>query len=77
MTCSKGLGRYAKEGELGPAEEKGYLHRGIWRNVHLDKGVHKRAVDNALARVKGLPFKTDLKITVFEKIEPRVEIADL
>ncbi len=63
--------------ELGPAEEEGYLPRGIRRNIFTGLSPARRAVEMAIARVKGKPFRTELAVIPFDRVEPPPPIQEL
>jgi glycine reductase complex component B subunit gamma len=64
-------------GELGPADEEGYLARGIRHNIATGINPARRAVEMAIARVKGRPFRTELAVIPFDRVEPPPPIQDL
>ena len=63
--------------ELGPAEEEGYLPRGIRRPGVRDKRGSLRAVDMLTARLHDRPFKTELPGIVPDRVEPALFTGDL
>lgn len=62
---------------LGPAEEDGYMARGVRHNVRTGRPMADRAVAMLLAKLKGLPFKTELAQEKFEVIAPASPLVDL
>ena len=62
---------------LGPADEEGYLPRGARYNVQTGRVMSDRAVEMLLAKLKGLPFKTELVQESFEVIPPALPLSDL
>ncbi len=62
---------------LGPAEEEGYLPRGIRQNVLTGRPMSVRAVEMLLAKLNGSPFKTELARETFEVIPPPPPLLDL
>lgn len=64
-------------GQLGPAEEEGYLPRGIRKPGLREKIAAERAIDMVVAKVAGRPFQTELPIDLPERVVPAAPIADL
>jgi len=62
---------------LGPADEEGYMPRGTRCNVQTGTVMSERAVEMLLAKLKGLPFKTELVRETFEVIPPPRPLSDL
>jgi glycine reductase complex component B subunit gamma len=62
---------------LGPADEDRYLPRGVRYNVKTGRAMSARAVEMLLAKLKGLPFKTELVQESFEVIPPAQPLSDL
>ncbi len=62
---------------LGPADEEGYLPRGIRQNVQTGIPMSERAVEMLLAKLNGAAFKTELVRESFEIIPPPSPLADL
>jgi glycine reductase len=69
--------RLANGEEIGPADVEGYLPRGIRRLVRVDKTGADRAIDMLLAKVAGKPFKTEVPMEVWDKVEPAAPLADV
>ncbi len=66
------------KGELqGTAEEEGYLPRGRRKNFFFAKNGAVRAVDMALAKFHGQPFKTEFEMPVFDRVPPAPALKDL
>lgn len=61
---------------LGPDEE-GYLERGIRVNYFADERGSERGIQMLLKKMAGEPFKTDLPMPKFDRVEPAAPIADL
>jgi len=59
-----------KREPIGLPDEEGYFPRGIAKNVFTDKNAAERAVDMVLAKIKGTPFKTELELPRFDRVEP-------
>lgn len=81
------LGLHLASGEINQAlllrecrprpEEYDYYNRVIIRNEYTDKTSAERTVDLLLAKLKGEPFKSDVVMPIFEKVEPPTPVADL
>jgi glycine reductase len=63
--------------EIGPAEEEGYLPRGIRRPGVRDKRGSLRATEMLAARLHDRPFKTELPVVVPDRVEPALFIGEL
>lgn len=58
-------------------EAEGYLQRGLRKNVWVEHiGAH-RAVDMALCKVHGIPYKTELPMPNFSRVVPSEPVKDL
>lgn len=62
---------------LGSAAEEGYFSRGIRKNFFRPLSGAERAVEMALARLRGQDFKTEYEMPVFKRIPPAAPLADL
>ncbi len=62
---------------LGPAEEEGYLPRGIRRLIQRNKPGAVRAVEMLTDYVLGRPFTPEIPLAIYETIPPAPPIADL
>jgi glycine reductase complex component B subunit gamma len=69
--------KLARGEPLGPVDEEGYLPRGARYNVQTGRTMSDRAVEMLLAKLKGLPFKTELVQESFEVIPPALPLLDL
>ncbi|WP_410959509.1 glycine/betaine/sarcosine/D-proline family reductase selenoprotein B, partial [Salmonella sp. SAL4432] len=56
--------------EIGSPKEEGYIARGIYRNVIVDKCGGERAVEMLLKKIKGEPFATELPMPVLDHVPP-------
>lgn len=63
--------------ELGTPEAEGLIERGIRQNMFYDTVGAERAVDMLVKKLKGEPFKTEYKMPVFDRVEPRPAIKDM
>lgn len=71
------VNKIAEGGEIGLPEEEGYYVRGIRRPAWREKTGAQRAVDMAVAKALGQPFKTEVEMPVFDHIVPSEPVADL
>jgi len=55
----------------------GYFPRGVRKNIWMEKTGAQRAVDMALDKVLGRPFKTELEMPKFTRVKPSEPIKDL
>ncbi len=62
---------------IGTPEEEGYFPQMMIRNVYTEKKCATRAVDMALAKIAGKPFKTELEFPQTESVEPPQPVADM
>lgn len=62
---------------LGPAEEEGYLPRGVRRPGRRARPGAERAVAMLVARMRGEPFRTELPIDPYEAVPPAPALPDL
>lgn len=63
--------------KLGPPEVEGYLPRGLRKNAMAEKPAATRAMEMFLAKLKGLPYRTELPMPTFEKVPPAPPVDDL
>ena len=63
--------------EIGPPEVEGYIARGIYQNVIVEKCGGERAVEMLLKKIKGQPFTTELAIPVLDQVAPPPAIKDM
>jgi glycine reductase complex component B subunit gamma len=62
---------------IGPAEEEGYLPRGVRRPGTRPLPGARRAVDMLVAKLGGTPFRTELPVEGYEAVAPAPPVADL
>jgi glycine reductase len=62
--------RVASGEPLGSPEEEGYLPRGVRVPVETDKRAARRAVEMVLAKVKGLPYRTEVPLGSYPVVPP-------
>lgn len=58
-------------------EDYGYFSRIILRNEYTDKTAAERSVDKLLAKLRGVPFESEVVLPTFEKIPPPPPVKDL
>ncbi len=62
--------RLARKERIGPADAEGYMRRGIRFNERVEKTAAQRAVDMVLAKVRGEPYRTEIRLEEQEKVAP-------
>ena len=62
---------------LGPADVEGYLPRGIRYNERVGKTAAERAVDMVLAKVRGEPYQTEIRLEEQERVMPPAPLGPL
>jgi glycine reductase len=63
--------------EIGSPADEGYIERGLRKNVFYDKLASDRCVDMFVAKLKGVPFETEYKMPVFDRVPPQPPIKDM
>ncbi len=63
--------------KIGSPKEENYFEKGKRINVFKEDNGAVRAVDMLLKRLRNEEFETELKISVYEKVNPAVPLADL
>jgi glycine reductase len=63
--------------ELGLPAEEGYIPQGLRRPVTREEPGFKRAVDMLTAKLKGLPFESEVPFQQPEQVEPAAPIAEM
>lgn len=63
--------------ELASPEAEGTIEQGIRVNMFYETCGAERAVDMLVKKLKGEPFKTEYKMPVFDRVEPRPAIKDM
>ena len=72
------LGRRLASGTaLGPAEDEGYLPRGVRRPGFRERPGAERAVEMLAAKLHGRPFRTELPVDVYESVPPAAAVGNL
>jgi len=69
--------KLAKGIEIGSPDEEGYIARGMRKTLFAEKRGSQRVVDMLLARLKGLPFETEMPMPVFDVVAPAEAVKDL
>lgn len=62
---------------LGPADEEGYLPRGIRRPGRRERSGAERAVAMLVARLKDEAYRTELPVEAYEAVPPAPALRDL
>jgi len=62
---------------IGAPSEKGYIPRGIKRNVFKGKMASQRAIELLLKKIAGEPFQTEISFPDLDRVPPAVPIRDL
>jgi glycine reductase complex component B subunit gamma len=63
--------------ELGPADEEGYLPRGVRRYLERPKPAYERATDMLLARLHGRPWASEVGVHGYERVPPAAPLGSL
>lgn len=69
--------KLARRETLGPAEEEGYLPRGVRRRAMRDRSGANRAVDMLVARMWDRPFVSEVPRLAYETVPPAPPLRDL
>jgi glycine reductase len=69
--------KLAKHEEIGPARQEGYLPRGFRLNTLAAESGAERAVTMLLAKLRGEPFETELRMERFEQVPPAPPVTNL
>jgi glycine reductase len=69
--------KLARGEPLGPAEEEGYLPRGIRRRVMREQPAALRAVEMLVARMWDRPFVSEVPVLAYESVPPAPPVGDL
>jgi glycine reductase len=56
---------------------EGYIERGIRKNMFYDKLAAERCVDMFVKKMNGLPFETEYKMPVFDRVPPQPPVKDM
>lgn len=62
---------------MGSAADEGYFSRGIRKSFFRPVNGAERAVEMALARLRGQAFQTEYEMPVFKRIPPAAPLSDL
>jgi glycine reductase len=74
---AKLLLKLLKGEKLGTPAEEGYIERGIRKNKFYDKLAAERCVEMFVAKMKGLPFETEYKMPIFDRVDPQPAVKDM
>ena len=66
-----------KKEPIGKPCEEGCIERGIRKNVFYDKLAAERCVDMFVSKLKDLPFETEYKMPVFDRVPPQPAVKDM
>ncbi len=69
--------RLAQRQALGPADVEGHLPRGIRYNERVEKTAAERAVNMVLAKVRGEPYQTEIRLEAQESVAPPAALGPL
>lgn len=67
---AKFVSRLANHENIGPAQQDGYIARGIRRLEKTDRRGADRAIDMLLKKIKGEPFATEVPMEEWDDIAP-------
>ena len=68
--------RLAKGEAIGSAAKEGYLPRGIRKLLRVERSGADRAVDMLLGKIEGKPFRTEIPMEVWDRVEPAAPLRD-
>lgn len=74
---AKFANKIARGEEILFSEDEGYFKRGIRKNIWKEKSGAERAVDMAIAKALGQPYKTEIVVPNFDRIVPSKPVLDL
>ncbi len=77
LTAMVALARKRLARTVGPAEEDGYLPRGIRRPGQRDASGAERAVAMLASKLAGRPFRTEIPVEKYDAVPPAPPVADL
>lgn len=63
--------------EIGLPADEGYLRRGLIRDVFVEESAAKRLVAMVMAKVKGIPYESEMVATSFEPVPMPPAVKDL
>ncbi len=63
--------------QLGTPEEEGLIPKGIKKNVMSEDLAAERAVNLLLKKIKGEPFRSEMRLPIFEKVTPAPPVQNL
>jgi betaine reductase len=69
--------KLARQESLAPAEEEGYLPRGLRFNERVDKTGAQRSVDMLLAKMQGKPYRTEIALEAHDMVAPAAPLPSL
>ena len=74
---AKLLLKLLKGEEIGTPACEGYIERGIRKNMFYDKLAAERCVDMFVKKMNGMPFETEYKMPVFDRVPPQPPVTDM
>jgi len=63
--------------QIGRPDEEGYYPQGVLRRDFSDRTAAQRAIDMVMAKLRGEPFVTELRLPEFERVKPAAPVMDL
>lgn len=69
--------RLARNEKLAPADIEGYFPRGLRYNERTDKTAAQRSVDMLLRKLRGVPYKTEIRLEAQERVTPPAPLGPL
>ncbi len=69
--------KLVKKQEIGLPAEEGYLRRGLIRDEFVEESAATRLVDMVMAKVKGIPYESEMVATSFEPVPMPPAVKDL
>lgn len=63
--------------QLGTPEEEGLITRGMKKNRLAEHLASERAVDLLLKKIKGEPYRSEMRLPEFEKVPPAAPVLEL
>ena len=63
--------------EISSPASEGYIERGIRKNMFYDKLSAERCVEMFVKKMNGMPFETEYKMPVFDRVPPQPAVKDM
>ncbi len=77
VSAMAALAKKLLSGEDISPEKDNYFARGYKKNIFVQETGAQRAIEMILAKLNGAPYKTELELPPFEKIQPSPAVSDL